>query len=494
MDTANPQTGSELESETESSMAVADSLSDEAPAGRRTSEMLDGKILPTLLRLSAPTVALMSLQGIVSAGETAFVGRLGSSALAGASLSFPLVMLMTTLSGGAYGGGVASAVARALGRGQAAEAGEVAGTALTLSGLIGLVYMALMQLGGPVLYRAMGASGPSLEAAVAYSQILFLGTVPFWLFGAAASILRGGGNAAYPALVGAVGGLVTLAVSPILIFGAGPVPALGITGAASAIALYNVAAMVVLLRALRTGRSAAVVTLARLVPRRAHVGAILRVAIPSAVGTLLTNTTVLVLTTLVVPYGETATAGYGAGGRLEYLMIPLVFGIGSALVPLVAANDGAGQFQRVQQFTRAGACLATAACGGAGFLVALWPDLWMGLFSTDSAVLSTGRAYLARVGPAYPFLGLGLSLYFAAQGRGRTVPPLLATSARLAVVSIVGTTGTVFFHWKLESLFLLMSAGLMIYALTMVAVMRRELGLASEASSGGLLPAASTSG
>ena len=78
----------------------------------QANRLLDGPVLPTLLRLAAPTVALMLLQGVVAAGEAAFVGRLGSHALAGVSLSFPLVMLMTTLSAGAYGGGVASSVGR----------------------------------------------------------------------------------------------------------------------------------------------------------------------------------------------------------------------------------------------------------------------------------------------------------------------------------------------------------------------------------------------
>ena len=82
------------------------------PEARR---LLEGPVLATLLRLAAPTVALMLLQAVIAAGEAALVGRLGSHALAGASLAFPLVMLMTTLSAGAYGGGVASGVARALG-------------------------------------------------------------------------------------------------------------------------------------------------------------------------------------------------------------------------------------------------------------------------------------------------------------------------------------------------------------------------------------------
>src|SRR6516225_6804548 len=116
-----------------------------APQARR---LLEGPVLPTLLRLAAPTAALMLLQGVIAAGEAAFVGRLGSAALAGVSLSFPLVMLMTTLSAGAYGGGVGSGVARALGAGRADDARRLAGTALGIAAILGLAWTAAMWLLG----------------------------------------------------------------------------------------------------------------------------------------------------------------------------------------------------------------------------------------------------------------------------------------------------------------------------------------------------------
>ena len=198
------------------------------PQARR---LVEGPVLATLLRLAAPTAALMLLQGVIAAGEAAFVGRLGAHALAGASLAFPLVMLMTTLSAGAYGGGVASGVARALGAGRSDDAANLARTALGISAILGLASTAAMMLFGRTFYAVLGATGAALAAADFYSDVLFLGAVPFWLFGAAASVLRGGGNTAYPAATGAAGGIVTLAVSPLIIFGAGPVPAIGVAGA-----------------------------------------------------------------------------------------------------------------------------------------------------------------------------------------------------------------------------------------------------------------------
>jgi putative MATE family efflux protein len=446
----------------------------------RVDRMLEGPVLPTLLRLAAPTIALMAFQVVVSAGEEAFVGRLGSDALAGVSLSFPLVMLMTTLSAGAYGGGVASSVARALGAGRTRDAGRLAGTALGVAALLGAVTTAVMLASGRAVYSALGATGPALDAAVRYSDVMFLGAVPSWIFNAAASVLRGGGNAAYPAAVGAVGGAFTLAASPLLIFGAGPVPGLGLTGAAVAVVVYNAAAAAMLLRAVLADDSPARPTVRSLVPARRPAVAILKIAIPSAGNTVLSNLTFLILTGLVAPFGVAATAGYGAGGRLEYLLITVVFGIGSALVPIVAASVGAGDHDRARRATRAGALLGTGACGLAGMAAALAPWAWMRLFSADTAVVAVGEAYLRRAGLGYPFLGLGMSLYFAAQGRGRVVQPLLASLTRLLVAGVGGAAAVGLTGCGLNELFVLMAGGLLCYGLVMVAVMRRELGLAPD--------------
>ena len=330
---------------------------------------------------------------------------------------------------------------------------------------------------GRAFYALLGATGPALEAAVVYSDILFLGAVPFWLFNAAASVLRGGGNTAYPAAAGAVGGMITLAASPLVIFGAGPVPGLGVAGAAWAVVGYNVAMAAVLGRAVWRIGSLARPSFPALIPRWRYASRILHIAVPSAASTLLTNLTFIILTALVAPFGAEAIAGYGAGGRLEYLLIPIVFGVGSALVPLVAASDAAGDFLRVRALTRAGAALGAGACGLVGSSAALFPWAWMGLFTSEPIVAGHGMAYLVRVGPAYAFLGLGLALYFAAQGRGRTAQPLLATLTRLLVAGALGVLALRVFGCGINALFALMACGLVLYGVVMTAVMRRELGL-----------------
>jgi Na+-driven multidrug efflux pump len=283
----------------------------------------------------------------------------------------------------------------------------------------------------------------------------------------------------FPAVASAIGSVITLAISAVLVFGIGPFPRLGISGASGTVVAYSVVMTALLLREMRSARSPTRPDLQSLIPRWKYVVEILRVSIPSAGSTLISSLTFIVLTGLVAPFGEAATAGYGASGRLEFILIPIVFGVGSAVVPLVAASEGAGDLARIRGFTRAGAGLGAGACGLIGVTVAVFPASWMRLFTTDPNVLGVGEAYLVRVGPAYAFFGLGLGLYFAAQGRGRTTQPLLAGLTRLLVAGVGGSLAIALFQGNCETLFTLMACGLVFYGSVMVVVMRRELGLSS---------------
>jgi Na+-driven multidrug efflux pump len=174
----------------------------------------------------------------------------------------------------------------------------------------------------------------------------------------------------------------------------------------------------------------------------AHFREILRVGAPGALNTVFTNLTVVLLTGLVGPFGTHALAGYGMGARLEYIQIPLVFGVGSALVAMVGTNVGAGRIARAERVAWVGAGLAGGLTGAIGLTFAVFPHAWLGLFTTEPAVLATGTAYLRTVGPAYGFFGVGLALYFASQGAGRLAWPLVAGFARLIIAALGGWIAT----------------------------------------------------
>lgn len=318
----------------------------ETDVAPRTRRMLEAPIAATLLRLAAPNVVVIAVQAAINVVEAVFIGWLGRDALAGVALVFPLIMLMQTMSAGGMGGGVASAVARALGAGRRREADALVVHALVIALLLGLGFSAGMLAGGPRLYRAMGATDGTLSTALTYSNVIFTGAVAFWVFNTLGSVLRGAGNMLLPALVVVGGGPMLGVLSPALIWGWGSLPRLGIAGAGVAVLTYYTLGSIALAVALRSRRSPVRLSLRGVDLRWALFREILRVGLPGALNTVQSNLTVVVITGLVGGFGTIALAGYGIGARLEYLQIPLVFGLGSALVTMVGTNIGAGQRRR----------------------------------------------------------------------------------------------------------------------------------------------------
>lgn len=204
----------------------------------RTRLLLEAPIGRTLLRLALPNVVVMVAQACVGLTETYFVGKLGLDALAGMALVFPVVMLMQMTSAGAMGGGIASSIARALGGGRREDANALVLHALVIALGFGLAFSLALLLAGRGLFALMGGSGASLEAALTYSHWVFGGAVLVWLFNSLAAVIRGTGNMTVPANVTVAGVVALVPLSPLLIFGWAPVPALGIAGGAIALLLY----------------------------------------------------------------------------------------------------------------------------------------------------------------------------------------------------------------------------------------------------------------
>lgn len=428
----------------------------------RTRRLLEAPIATTLIKLAAPNIVVMLVQAGVGLIETYFVGKLGTAALAGMALVFPPLMLMQMMSAGAVGGGISSAVARALGRGNRDDADRLAVHAAAVALAFGLIFSAAMLTGGQWLYMAMGGEEASLAAAVTYSNIVFAGVPLLWLFNALASVVRGAGNMAVPAIVTCAGAAVLIPLSPCLIFGWGRFPALGIAGGGIAVVCYYAIGTAVLATYLMSRRS-----VARLKWRGARFEArlfrdIMRVGAVAAVVTLQTNLTIAIVTSIVGRFGAAAIAGYGTGTRLEYLLVPLVFGLGGPLVAMVGTNIGAGQRERALRTAWIGAAIAFALTETIGLAAAAAPLAWLSLFDTDPAMLSAGAAYLRIVGPAYGFFGLGIALYFASQGAGRLLWPLLAGSMRL-VVAAGGGALALYATGALPDIYVALAVGLVMF-------------------------------
>ncbi len=436
----------------------------------RTSRLLTGPIVPVMLRMAFPNILVMLAQASTGLIETWFVSRLGLDALTGMALVFPGFMMMQMLSAGAMGGGISSAVARALGGGRKEDADALVWHAVIINLVLGLTFSVLVLTFGRPLYRVLGGQGGSLESALLYSNVVFAATPIVWLMNGLASIIRGTGNMMVPALAVCVGVALLIPLSPALIFGFGPIPAMGVVGAGLAVLITTALTMVVLGWYVFSGH--ALVRPGSVRPRRRMFFDILRVGAVASVSTLQTSLTIALLTALVgAAGGPDAVAGYGTGARLEFLLVPLVFGLGAPLVALVGTNIGAGQRERALRVALTGGAVAFGLCETVGVTAAIWPHAWLSLFGSDPNMLATGAVYLHFAGPAYGFFGLGLALYFASQGAGRLGWPLFAGFLRMAIAVGGGWTAWFVTH-DLRVVFAILAVALVVYGGVLVIAIR----------------------
>lgn len=407
-----------------------------APAA--ANPLLTAPVLGVLVRLSLPNMVAMVATTLVAIAETAYVGFLGTPALAGLALVFPMAMLQQMMSAGAMGGGVSSAVSRALGAGNAARAQALALHAVVIALAASLIFTLVFIPFGRAIYRLLGGGDGALREALAYSNVVFLGAAAIWLANTLASVIRGSGNMRVPSVT-----LFGVAVLQVVLggglgLGLGPFPRLGMEGVALGQVLAYGAGAAFLVWFLGSGRGRVTLTLRGARLRGEMFGDILKVGAVACVSPVQTVIVVLILTHLVADFGTEALAGYGIGSRLEFLLIPITFAIGVACVPMVGMAIGAGDIARARRVAWTGGILSAAIVGTVGLVAAIFPDLWARLFTHDPAVLASARSYLTWSGPGYVFLGMGLCLYFASQGAGKVIGPVLAGSIRLVLIALVG--------------------------------------------------------
>lgn len=437
------------------------------PAAPRTAAppvhpLLTGPVASTLLKLSVPNIFALVTQSLVVIAETSYVGLIGTEALAAMALVFPMIMLTQMMSSGAMGGGVSSAIARSLGARDVERAQSLAVHALIIAGLAGLAFMAFFLLLGPALLRLLGGRGRVLAEALVYLQVLFSGVVAVWLMNTLASIVRGTGNMRVPSSTIVAQAALQIALGGALSLGLGPFPRLGIAGVALGQVLAFACGALFLFFLLRSGRLRLTLGFSSVKLDGALFRDILRVGALSCLSPMQSVLTVLIMSGLVARFGTEALAGYGIGVRLEFLLVPIAFAIGVASVPMVGMAIGAGDIARARRVAWTAGLMSGAIVGLVGLVAVLFPDAWARLFSSSQPVLATTRSYLVIAGIGFPLMGFGLAMYFAAQGSGRMLGPVLAGTVRLAVIAgggalVMSRGGTI------EQLFMVIAAAMVAY-------------------------------
>ena len=370
--------------------------------------ILNGKPLPAMLRLALPNIAASLIQSLMIVTDGWYAGGIGSEALAGIALVFPLFMLTMILP----------------------RANAVLRLAVLIALVAGALKGAFLVIFGTSIFQAMGGEGAVLAAAQAYAGVLFPAIVIVWLSNMLASALRGTGDMVRPAF----GVLIVVSVQFALILVQRLMGApLGVAGAAWAMLGANLAGLIFMVVIL-TGRGRDVrLTLSGwtgLVGGWRLVGAGLLAGSQS----IMTIAYALIATAVFARFGQHWLAGYGIGARLELLLIPIVFGIGGATMVATGTLVGAGRRSEAVRVAWMASFASAAILGAIGTVLAIWPGLWSGLFTNDPQIAGASAAYLSRVGPAYAAFGLGLCLYFASQGLATLVIPVAGAFLRVILI------------------------------------------------------------
>jgi putative MATE family efflux protein len=442
-------------------------------AAARTRLLLEGPIVATLLRLAAPNVVVnVVLIAVTATVDAHFVGRMGPEALAGLSLVFPLIMLMQQMANSSMGGAIASAIARAIGAGRHSDASALVVHGVIIAAAMAAIFASVLLLGGPAVYGMMGGSDDTRAAALEYSNAIFAGALAYWLLSTLTSVVRGAGQAAVLALVYIAAEGVHIALVPLLMFGIGPLPPLGIAGAGIATVTSFAASSAILLWYIASGRTAIRLTLRGMRLDRGLFIEILRVGAPMSLQPILNNLALATLTGFVGALGAVQLAGFGVAVRLEYLLYPLAFGLGAGALAMVGTNIGAGNFARAERIAWIAAGLAAAMTGCIGLFGVTLPDVWTSLFTTAPDIYVLAARYLAITGSAYVFLGLGLTLASSFQAAGRPLWPLIGITGRAAVVSAGGWIVVHLTGAGLDGLAAVAAAGLAVYGASLAIAFR----------------------
>jgi putative MATE family efflux protein len=441
---------------------------DAAPVSAPIKSLLTSPILPTLLRLVLPNLVAMFGSTVVAVAETSYVGRLGTEPLAGIALVFPFAMLTQMMSAGAMGGGVSSAISRALGAGDRDRAGVLALHAAVIGACGGLFFTAMMLLFGRHFFALLGGRGRVLEQACDYSQVLFSGAIAIWLVNTLASVLRGTGDMRLPSLTLVGVAFVQIIVGGTLGLGLAGFPQFGMRGVAAGQLTAFTLGAIFLLWYVISGRSRLTLDVSTFRIRRGMFVDILKVGAVACLSPLQSVMTILIFTKILAGFGTEMLAGYGIGARLEFLLIPISFAIGVASVPMVGMAIGAGLVTRARQVAWTAGALSGLSLGLIGLIVAIKPALWISLFTHDPGVTSAASSYFAWAGPAFSFFGIGTCLYFASQGAAKVGGPVLASTIRLLTVGVGG--------WWLASisapawtLFALVGGSMIVFGLSTIA-------------------------
>jgi len=395
----------------------------QGPVGRHLVDMT----VPVLLG-----IATMMAQGLI---DTWFIGRVGDAQLAAFSFGFPILMIVTSVAIG-LGAGTSSVVARALGADDHRRARRLSTDSLLLSFLITAIISAIGILTIGPLFRLLGAPDELMPLIRGFMTILYIG-VPFIVVGMVGmASMRATGDTRLPSMLMILAAVLNVILDPILIFGVGPVPAMGLNGAAMAALLARATIFIGTLYLMRYRLDMVSFNKPDPGELRRSWRDILHVGIPAAGTNIIVPVGAAVVTAMIARFGPDAVAGFGVASRIESMMLVMYYALSAIIGPFVGQNFSAGKEERILRAL----WLCTAFCIGSGLVIAgLLASMsgWLpGLFSDSESVRQVTSMFLWIVPLSYGTYGMVMVMNASFNGLGYPIPGVVISVCRIAVLYI----------------------------------------------------------
>lgn len=391
------------------------------PLSRRLGpeDILTRPIVRTLIRLALPTTIAFVFQTLFNFVDRFFVSRLGELPLAALGMAFTLQSVLIAVGAG-VGVGTSSIVARRIGAGRRGDARRHAEHSLMIAVLAGLLFGLLGPRLSDPFFELLGASAEMKPYVLEYINTLLSASLVVFLPMVGSGILRGQGNTVTPMRIMFVGTLTNILLDPLLIFGPGPFPALGVRGAALATVVARAVSSILFILSLASGSNVLRLRLRLFRPRFDALRNIFSVGGPAII-TRLVNTLILsMIFILLKPFGDHVKAAFTIGFTYQQVAFMPLIGLGTAVLPLVGQNFGAALYPRVERgiYAALGLGWAVSCCFTAAILLS--PEGFLALFTDNAAVLEAGYLMLVFTSLSFPLNALRMisANCFQALGRG----------------------------------------------------------------------------
>jgi len=401
----------------------------------KQARLTTGPVGRQLVSMTVPVlfgIFTMMLQGFVDAY---FLGRVGDTELAALGFAFPVLMIVSSVAIG-LGAGTSSVVARAIGAHDHRRARRLATDSLVLSFLITVVICAIgFRTIGP-LFRLLGAPEHMIPLIAGYMKILYVG-VPFVVVGMVGmSSMRATGDTRLPSMLMVIAAIINVALDPIFIFGLGPVPEMGLNGAATATLISRAGIFIGMLYFLRVRLDMLSFHSAKFEDLRRSWADILHVGIPAAATNAIIPIAIGVITAMLARYGADAVAGFAVASRIEALMLVMFYALSAIIGPFVGQNLSAGRDDRIFQALK----LCSGFCLGAGAVIAVFlaamSSILPALFSDNPGVTNVATLFLLIAPISYGTYGMVMVMNASFNGMGKPMPAVVISVARMVVIYI----------------------------------------------------------